>query len=84
MVVPLMKNGYPIAAGLNYHDPTMIWRNFLGDIGRFADDVIGGTRDMIDIWSIYGMYAWRRLPEYAAIDKTDTMKVLTGNLTGGI
>jgi hypothetical protein len=40
MVVPLMKNGYPVVAGLNYHDPAMIWKNFLGDLGRFADDVI--------------------------------------------
>lgn len=62
MVIPLMKNGYPIAAGLNYHDPSMIWKNFLGDLGRYADDVLGGGRDLADLWGTYGMYAWRRLP----------------------
>jgi hypothetical protein len=84
MVIPLMKNGYPIAAGLNYHDPTMIWKNFMGDLGRFADDVLGGTRDLADLWSIYGMYAWRKLPEWDKI-KTDEAKVLIGvDMTGDI
>lgn len=83
MLVPLMKNGYPIVAGLNYHDPAMIWKNFLGDLGKFADDVIGGTRDMLDLWSIYGMYAWRRLPEWEQL-KTDENGLLTGvNMQGG-
>lgn len=84
MVVPLMKNGYPIAAGLNYHDPSMIWKNFLGDLGKFADDVIGGGREIADLWSIYGMYAWRRLPEWNKI-QTDETRILTGvDLTGAL
>jgi murein DD-endopeptidase MepM/ murein hydrolase activator NlpD len=77
MIVPIMKNGYPVVAGLNYHDPAMIWKNFLGDLGKFSDDVLGGTRDLADLWTIYGMYAWRRLPEWDNI-KTDKDGLLTG------
>jgi hypothetical protein len=80
IVIPLMKNGYPIAAGLNYHDPSMIWRNFLGELGRYADDVLGGARDLADLWGIYGMYAWRRLPGLTdEVDKDGLLTVNPGN-----
>ena len=82
MVVPLMKNGYPIVAGLNYHDPAMIWNNFLGDLGRFVDDTLDGTKDLLDLWKMYGMYAWRRLPDWDQI-KTNEAGVVSGtDLTG--
>lgn len=82
MVVPLMKNGYPIVAGLNYHDPSMIWNNFLGNLGRFVDDILDGSRDLADLWSIYGMYAWRRMPSWDQIT-TDSSGIVQGaNLTG--
>lgn len=84
MVVPLMKNGYPIVAGLNYHDPSMIWKNFLGDLGRFVDDVLDGSRDLANLWSIYGSYAWRRLPNWSQIT-TDSNDVIQGvDLTGAL
>lgn len=84
MIVPLMKNGYPISAGLNYHDPTLVWKNFLGQLGRFADDVLGGTRDLADLWSIYGMYAWRRLPPVGQDFEIDKDGAIGVPGTGGI
>lgn len=60
MVVPLMKNGYPIVSGLNLTDPNMIWNNFKGDLGRWVEDTLDGTRDLTDIWRLYGKSAWRR------------------------
>jgi hypothetical protein len=62
MLVPLMKNGTPIIAGLNYHDPALMWTTFLGDVGRYIDDIFGGTKDLYDLWSTYGQYAWRQIP----------------------
>lgn len=83
MVIPLMKNGYPIAAGLNYHDPSMIWRNFMGELGRYADDVLGGGRDLADLWQIYGMYAWRKLPGKNDIEVDSDMLLLADPGDGG-
>lgn len=80
MIVPLQKNGFPIVAGLNYSDPNLVWKNFLGNLGRYADDVIGGTRDLLDLWQTYGSYIWRRLPSNVGLD---TNRVLTNvNTTG--
>ena len=82
MVVPLMKNGYPVVSGLNYHDPTMIWKSFLGDLGRFVDDVFDGSRDLADLWSIYGMYAWRRIPDLSKISLTPDRQLSGVDMTG--
>jgi len=60
MMIPLMKNGHPIVSGLNLSDPSMIWNNFKGDLGRWADDHISGTRDLSAIWRLYGTNSWRR------------------------
>jgi len=60
MLVPLMKNGNPIVSGVNLTDPSMIWNNFKGDLGRWVEDTLDGTRDLTDIWRLYGKHAWRR------------------------
>lgn len=83
MMIPLMKNGYPLATGFNYHDPSVVWKNFLGDLGRHVDDVFDGSRDLINLWQLYGMDSWRRLSDWNAITK-DSDQVLQGtNTTGG-
>ena len=62
MVVPLIKNGYPIVSGINTHDPSAVWSNFKGNLGRWADDLVTGTRDMLDLWRLYGIHAWKHIP----------------------
>ena len=63
MVVPLIKNGYPIVSGINTHDPSAVWSNFKGNLGRWADDLVTGTRDMLDLWRLYGIHAWKHIPD---------------------
>ena len=84
MLVPLMKNGYPIISGLNYHDPSMIWKNFLGELGKYADDVLDGSRDLVELWNIYGMYAWRRLPEWSEISLDSERQLIGVDMTGEV
>lgn len=60
IVVPLIKNGAPIVSGLSYHDPTMIWNNFRGDLRQFIDDVMDGTRDMISEYKEFGTHIWNK------------------------
>jgi len=61
MVIPLMKNGEPIVSGLSYHDPTMIWQNFRGDVRQFVDDVLDGTRDLVGEYKQFGTYMWNNI-----------------------
>jgi len=85
MMIPLMKNGHPIVSGLNLSDPSMIWNNFKGDLGRWADDHISGTRDLTDIWRLYGTHSWRRL-NAGGLDPrgnfADESKIAYAQLTG--
>lgn len=60
MLIPLMKNGHPIVSGLNLSDPSMMWNNFKGELGRWVDDTVEGTKDMTELWRMYGQHAWRR------------------------
>ena len=60
LLVPLMKSGHPIVSGLNLSDPSSVWSNFKGDLGRWADDYVSGTRDLAEMWRLYGTHAWRR------------------------
>ena len=60
MLVPLIKNGHPIVSGLTLSDPSMIWNNVKGELGRWVEDTLDGTRDLTDLWRIYGKHAWRR------------------------
>jgi hypothetical protein len=62
MVIPLMKNGHPIVSGINTHDPSSIWSNFKGNLGNWSDDLMTGSRDMLDLWRLYGINAWKRIP----------------------
>lgn len=58
IVVPLMKNGQPMTAGLSYSDPTMIWSNFRGELRNIIDDTIDGTRNMFTEYYEVGMHIW--------------------------
>lgn len=60
MLIPLMKNGHPIVSGISMSDPSMIWNSFKGELGEWVDDTISGTRDLTELWRIYGQHAWRR------------------------
>ena len=88
MVVPLMKAGNPIVSGINLTDPSAIWKNFKGDLGRWIDDTLDGTRDLTDLWRIYGENAWRRdnaldaaLENQPLLDENDQLAAeLTGEL----
>jgi hypothetical protein len=60
IVVPLMKNGHPVIAGLAYNSPNMLWNNFRGELGKWLEDSISGTRDMISLYQTYGSELWRR------------------------
>ena len=61
MLVPLMKNGYPIVSGLSYNDPAMIWNNVAGELQRWVDDTVGGTRDLYSLFNRYHQFAWSKL-----------------------
>jgi hypothetical protein len=63
MVVPLVKNGNPIISGFTYQDPTLIWKNFKGDLRMFAHDTLTGTQDMLDLYRSYGRSIWRNWDE---------------------
>lgn len=88
MVVPLMKAGNPIVSGINLTDPSAIWKNFKGSLGRWIDDTLDGTRDLTDLWRIYGENAWRRdnaldaaLENQPLLDENDQLAAeLTGEL----
>ena len=84
MLVPLMKNGHPIVSGLNLSDPSMIWNNFKGDLGNWADDALGGTKDLARLWSTYGEHAWRKHNTLSAAGQTgiDSDNIARANLTG--
>lgn len=58
IVVPLMKGGTPITAGLSYNDPAMIWSNVRGELRQFVDDVIEGSRDMLGEYKALGSHVW--------------------------
>ena len=75
MIVPVIKNGSPIVSGVSYHDPSMLWNNFMGDLQRFTSDVITGTRDLVSLYGRYGTRIWERLPDFSnagAIGKINT------------
>jgi murein DD-endopeptidase MepM/ murein hydrolase activator NlpD len=63
VVVPLLKNGQPIVAGLTLKEPSMIWNNFVGDLRRYTTDIMDGTRDVLELWHTYKDHVWHRLPE---------------------
>ena len=60
MLVPLIKNGHPIVSGLNLSDPSMMWNSYKGELGRWVNDTIEGTKDLTELWRVYGQHAWRR------------------------
>ena len=60
IVVPIMKGGNPIVSGVSYHDPTMIWNNFRGDVRQYVDDVLDGTRDMLAEYKQFGSHIWNK------------------------
>ncbi len=62
MLVPLVKNGNPVVSGLSYHDPSMIWKEFKGNLARYIDDYVDGTEDLLTLWQVYGSKIWQRLP----------------------
>jgi len=82
MVVPLIKDGQPIVSGMSLHDPSSIWKNFKGDLGRYADDVLDGTRDVLGLWQTYGSEAWRRLPSLEQSQGRNYDQTGNPNLTG--
>ncbi len=66
IVVPLMKGGQPIVAGLSYQDPSMLWSNFKGTLNSFINDAAYGLRDTLDEYQRYGSALWRTVtkPEF--------------------
>lgn len=60
MLVPLMKSGQPIVSGVSLRDPGSIWNSYKGELGRWIEDHVDGTKDLTSLWRIYGMHAWRR------------------------
>ncbi len=76
IMVPLLKNGEPIVSGFSYQDPSMLYKNFAGQIKSYVRDSAEGTLDLLHLWSEYGTNAWSRLPGFfAEADDID----LTGN-----
>lgn len=67
IVVPLMKNGQPMTAGLSYSDPTMIWSNFRGELKNIIDDTIDGTRNMFTEYYEVGMHIWNNFGKSSMI-----------------
>jgi murein DD-endopeptidase MepM/ murein hydrolase activator NlpD len=66
MVVPIIKGGHPVIAGLSYNDPSMIYNTFKGNLRRWFDDKIMNNADVIRIYGKYGSHVWRRLPDIDA------------------
>jgi len=61
ILVPLMKSGHPIVSGLAYNDPTMIWKEFKGEIGRYLDETLTGGKDLLSMYERYGTGIWNKL-----------------------
>jgi len=61
--VPLIKSGEPIVPSFSYRDPAAVWSDFKGELNRYIDDYVSGTRNVIDLWRLYGTSAWRELPD---------------------
>lgn len=72
IVMPLMKSGSPIVAGLAYNDPTMIWNTFRGTVNRWHHDTVNGSRDLLSLWLRYGSSIWTRLDSSELDDYTGT------------
>ncbi len=70
IIVPLMKNGFPIISGLAYNDPNLIWNNFRGNLNRMVHDTIEGTADMLLMGSRYGSALWNQFDNPELEDMT--------------
>jgi hypothetical protein len=81
MLVPLIKGGTPIVAGLATNDPAMIWKTFRGRIERVAQETIKGTTDMLTLYSRYGSALWEQAKNDGIWD-TDAPPNLTGEQQG--
>lgn len=82
IVVPLMKGGQPIVSGVSYHDPTMIWSNFRGDLRQYVDDILDGTRDMLAEYKQFGTYIWNNVDLYNPLFMDDEEQTNRMNLEG--
>ena len=80
-VIPLMRHGQPLVAGLNLQDPMMIWRNISGKVTNLVEDTIQGTGDLLEEWQTYGMAAWRR---YKRIDDRFSSTLVGAAVTADI
>jgi len=47
-IVPIVKEGKPLFAGVSTRSPTSVWQNILGDIVSGIDDAFRGVFDTID------------------------------------
>ena len=47
-IVPMVKEGKPLFAGISTRSPTAVWKNILGDIVSGIDDAFKGVFDTID------------------------------------
>lgn len=89
IIVPLMKAGKPVVAGMTYTDPATLWSNFKGDIKLWIDDAISGSRDLIEEWDQFGHAIWRtaKATNFGASDRIVSDKAGTDTLgpayTGG-
>jgi murein DD-endopeptidase MepM/ murein hydrolase activator NlpD len=70
IVVPLMKDGNPIVTGLSYNDPSMLWKNFRGDLNRWVTETVDGTKDMVNIYRRYGSAVWSILQDEDRFEMT--------------
>jgi hypothetical protein len=58
VLVPLLRNGSPIVAGIAFSDPAMLWRNMKGVLTKMVSETIDGTTGLMQLWQEYGYAAW--------------------------
>lgn len=71
IVVPVIKNGYPVVAGLGQNDPSMIWNSLRGTLNRAVYDAIEGTTDMLSLYKKYYDSLWERADKIDLWGETD-------------
>lgn len=64
VVIPLIKSGQPIVAGLSLRDPSVVWKNIMGNIINAAQDTVLGTEEEWDNWMSHGKEIWRFISLY--------------------
>jgi hypothetical protein len=74
MLIPLVKSGRPIVSGLSLKDPSIMWKNFKGNITREFEDTFDGLQDLQTLFNKYQTGAWEKIVEASEEASYDRLK----------